>query len=72
MAVDTETTSLDPHADHLRLVQIAVHGLPVLVLECFSFMPDDHDLLAAVLATDAVKVFQNAKFDLQFLRAAGI
>ncbi len=72
MAVDTETTGLDPHGDRLRLVQIAAFGLPVLILDCFSFLPDGRELLMEVLAADAVKVFQNAKFDLQFLQAAGI
>jgi len=72
LAVDTETTGLDPRADRLRLVQIAAQGLPVLVLDCAVFLPDGRDLLMRVFSSDAVKVFQNAKFDLQFLHAAGI
>ena len=67
IAVDTETTGLDPHTCEIRLIQLAAEDLPVLVIDCFSFLPDGREFLKSVLSTSAVKVFQNAKFDLQFL-----
>ncbi|MCL2815026.1 MAG: hypothetical protein FWD23_10550 [Oscillospiraceae bacterium] len=72
IAVDTETTGLDPHTDKLRLIQIAVAGLPVFVIDCFSFLPDGIDIIKDILETNAVKIFQNAKFDLQFFMALQI
>lgn len=69
LAVDTETTGLDPHTAKLRLIQIAAAGLPVLVIDCFTFLPDGIDLIKDMLETNAVKIFQNAKFDLQFFMA---
>ena len=72
IAVDTETTGLNPHTDKLRLIQIAAAGLPVFVIDCFSFLPDGIGLIKNILEGRSVKVFQNAKFDLQFLMALGI
>ena len=71
-AVDTETTGLDPHTDKLRLIQLAAHGLPVLVIDCFSFFPDGIAVIKDILETRAVKIFQNAKFDLKFFMALGV
>ena len=72
LAVDTETTGLDAHTARLRLIQIAVAGLPVLIIDCFSFLPDGTDIIKDMLETRAVKIFQNAKFDLQFFMALQI
>ena len=72
LAVDTETTGLDPHTAKLRLIQIAAAGLPILVIDCFSFLPDGIDIIKEMLETPAVKIFQNAKFDLQFFMAVQI
>ena len=72
IAVDTETTGLNPHIHKLRLVQIAVAGLPVFVIDCFAFLLGEAELLKDILECRAVKVFQNAKFDLQFFMAIGI
>jgi len=72
LAVDTETTGLDPHVNQLRLIQIAVAGLPVFVIDCFSFLPEGIDIIKEILETRAVKIFQNAKFDLQFFMALKI
>jgi len=72
IAVDTETTGLDPHTDKLRLIQIAAEGLPVLVIDCFSFLPSGLSLIKGILETRSVKIFQNAKFDLQFFMALDI
>ncbi|MDL2319056.1 bifunctional 3'-5' exonuclease/DNA polymerase [Eubacteriales bacterium OttesenSCG-928-A19] len=72
IGVDLETTGLDPHADRVRLVQLAVPGTPVLVIDCDTALPEGLPALREALGTRAVKVLQNAKFDLQFLLALGI
>lgn len=69
VAVDTETTGLDPRLSRLRLVQLACEGLPVLVIDCFSFLPEGYEALREIIAAPSVKIFHNAKFDLQFLLA---
>lgn len=71
IGVDSETTGLDPHTDRLRLVQLAVTGKPVLVIDIFMANDEDLNILSEVLSSGSVKVFQNAKFDINFLRASG-
>lgn len=71
-AVDTETTGLNPRCAKLRLVQIACPDLPVLVIDCFSFLPGDAGLLSEIIGSPGVKIFHNAKFDLQFLLPYGL
>ena len=72
LAVDTETTGLDPHVNQLRLIQIAGDGFPILIIDCFVFPPGDMLLIKGLLEGPNVKIFQNAKFDLQFFMAQGI
>lgn len=72
IAIDTETTGLDPHKDKIRLIQLAIEGLPVFVIDCSTFLPEGLWLLKKLILSKAVKVFQNAKFDLQFLMALDI
>lgn len=72
IAVDTETTGLDPHKDKLRLIQVAAEGFDTLVIDCFEVLPEARASIEALMTCGAVKVFQNAKFDLKFLRSAGI
>ena len=71
IGVDSETTGLDPHIDRLRLIQLAVSGKPVLVIDIFRANDEDLETLSEILASDSVKVFQNAKFDINFLKAYG-
>lgn len=72
IAVDLETTGLDAHLHRIRLIQLAVDGTPPLVIDADAFLPKGLDMLRQALSTDAVKVLQNAKFDLQFLLPLGI
>ena len=74
LAVDTETTGLDVHRDRLRLIQIGAPGMPVLLIDCFSFLgggtEDRRDrtagpekgtaFLREALEGDSVKIFHNA------------
>ena len=65
LGIDTETTGLDPHLHKLRLIQIASVNNPTIIIDCFKCNPR---VLQPLLITETVKIFQNAKFDIQFLR----
>ena len=66
LAVDTETTGLDPRKDRIRLVQVT-DGETVLLLDMFRLEPE---VLRPLEAAECV--FHNVQFDLGFLRAIGI
>ena len=72
LAVDTETTGLNPHSDRLRLIQLATEGLPVVIIDCFSFLLNGIETIKDILEGPNIKIFQNAKFDLQFFMKLGI
>src|SRR5262249_39703687 len=73
LGLDTETTGLDPRTDRLRLLQRATPGWPVFVLDLWQIPAGAWDPLRRFLAQPSlVKIFHNAKFDLQFLRQAGL
>src|SRR5262249_48684402 len=68
LAVDTETTGLDPLTDHVRLIQFALPDR-VIVVDAGTCPVQQ---LASVFAGDRLLTFHNAKFDLPFLRAVGL
>jgi DNA polymerase-1 len=71
VGLDTETTGLDPHADRVRTVQIAVADR-VWVVDAFTvgaLAPVRQWLEARAKAGHCTVLF-NAKFDLKMLRAA--
>lgn len=72
LAADTETTGLDPHSDRLRLIQLGAPGLPVLLIDCDTFLPGGIGILQDLFHQTGRVIFHNAKFDLQFLLAVGI
>jgi DNA polymerase-1 len=69
VGVDTETTGLDPLTDRLRLVQFAVPGGPVVAVDTWQVPVQ---ILEPIFTAKHVLAFHNGKFDLQFLRAAGL
>ena len=71
LALDIETTGLDPLTDQIRLVQIAAKDLPVLIVDLFQ-CPNGLSALTPLLVNKAVKVIHNAKFDLKFLFKNGV
>lgn len=81
LGVDTETTGLDPHADRVRLVQLASKE-SVLIVDLNGFRSGDDRYvdwsapglcdLASFLEGPKLKVLQNAAFDLNFLMGEGI
>lgn len=72
MGVDTETTGLDPLQDKLMLLQLAASQDYALVIDVRKLGEPGKEKLREVLQSNRVKVFQNAKFDLKFLRMAGL
>jgi DNA polymerase I-like protein with 3'-5' exonuclease and polymerase domains len=68
LAVDTETTGLDPLKDYVRLIQFALPDR-VIVVDAGQ-VPVQR--LAPVFTASHVLAFHNAKFDLKFLRTAGL
>jgi DNA polymerase I len=70
VGVDTETTGWDPHADRLRLIQVAATQRPTLVLDAQQVDPA---VLGPLLGDRAVlKVFHHGSFDLRFLATSGV
>lgn len=69
IAVDTETTGLDPHKHKLRLVQFAIANNRTYIVDCFKC---DITLLQPLLKSKSIKVFHNGKFDLQFFIKHGL
>ena len=67
LGIDLETTGLDPHTSQIRLIQIAAEGLPVLMIDMFEVSREELEPVEGLLTGQAVKVFQNGKFDLKFL-----
>lgn len=66
VAVDTETTGLDPFTSQIRLIQFATpeHSY---IIDCFCF--EDLSLLNDIFSQPKpIKVFHNAKFDIKMLK----
>jgi len=72
LAIDTETTGLDPLQDVLRLIQIAAPKQPTLIIDFFQIKREDRPIIWNLLNGLAVKLFHNAKFDIKFLVRAGL
>ncbi|MCC5622152.1 hypothetical protein [Nostoc sp. CHAB 5715] len=72
LAIDCETTGLDPLTDSIRLIQIAAPNHPVVLIDLPAIPKSDRPLLKKLLCNSAVKIAHNAKFDWQFLTLAGL
>jgi DNA polymerase I-like protein with 3'-5' exonuclease and polymerase domains len=81
LAIDTETTGLDPHVNQVRLISIGTADYALLVdldgwrnpgKRQVDWMQPGLRELKAVLAGRQPKVLQNAAFDLNFLRGEGV
>jgi DNA polymerase I-like protein with 3'-5' exonuclease and polymerase domains len=72
LAIDTETSGLDPHQDQVELIQLAAIDQPVTLIQCANFTAEELHLLNEVLGSDAEKIIQNASFDLQMLKSIGL
>jgi len=72
IAIDTETTGLDPRSDRIRLIQLAIPKHPVVIIDLAAISINELSPLKQVLNNNAVKVFQNGKFDWQMLEMLGL
>lgn len=72
LAIDVETSGLDPLQDSLRLVQLAAPGTPAWVIDLPEIPEAERSGLAEILAGPLPKVLHNAKFDMAFLARAGL
>ena len=75
IALDTETTGLDPLLDRIRLLQIATGPLqPVLVFDLFAWEHSQLQRLWRFLMAEAGPdlVFHNAVFDVAWLWSLGV
>lgn len=70
LAIDVETTGLDPHIHQIRLIQIATPNHPVVILDLDKIK--NLAPLQALFSNQAVKVGHNLKFDHKFLTMAGL
>ncbi len=68
IGIDTETTGLDPLQNRIRLIQIATPNYPVIIFDMWKIDEPTIGFLREMMNSDAIKVFQNAKFDIKFLR----
>ncbi len=71
IAIDTETTGLDPFQNRVRLIQIASINQPVFLIDLWKASHDIISSLNKILASPTLKIFHNAKFDLKFLIKSG-
>ncbi|AFZ28328.1 DNA polymerase I family protein with 3'-5'-exonuclease and polymerase domains (plasmid) [Cylindrospermum stagnale PCC 7417] len=72
LALDCETTGLDPLIDSIKLIQIAAPNYPVVLIELPAIPKINRLLLKKLLSNSALKIAHNAKFDWQFLSQAGL
>jgi DNA polymerase I len=86
LALDCETTGLDPLTDTIRLIQIAVPNYPVVIIDLPTIYKRNNMeqktgnkctnisrlLLNKLLCNSALKIAHNAKFEWQFLTQAGL
>ena len=70
IAIDTETTGLEPLTNRIRLIQIAVPKHPVVIIDLDTIPTHELSPLKQLLNNKAIKVFQNGKFDWQVLEIA--
>ena len=72
IAIDTETTGLDPLQNQVRILQIATLDQPVVLIDLWNTNLETHLSLQKILASSSLKIFHNAKFDLKFLKNYGL
>lgn len=72
IAIDTETTGLDPYLNRVRLVQLAIPQHPVILVDLLAINSKHLEPLRSLLCNNALKIGQNLKFDWQMLLMAGL
>jgi len=72
LAIDTETTGLNPYRDKLVLVQIAAPNTKTIIINLATLTLKQLKPLIRLLAGTALKIFHHGKFDWQFLFLNGL
>ncbi len=72
IALDCETTGLDPYTAQVRLVQLAIADNPVVIVDLKAIARPDRKPLRELLSSNIRKVGHNLKFDLMHLQVAGL
>lgn len=68
LALDIETTSFDPYTGQIRLIQIAVPGQPVWVIDVKALgLETAQTYLNPLFSSPVKKAIQNAKFEIKWL-----
>lgn len=67
LAVDTETTGLDPYTDKLLLFQIGPENISY-IFDCRKIDLKEFPRLKEILEGTTLKLLQNAKFDYKFIK----
>ena len=80
LGVDTETSGLDCHADHVELIQVSTPTY-CLIVDLANFRDEDGNVrwdlpglkqLKQLLESKIAKIVQNGQFDLNMLRGDGV
>jgi DNA polymerase I len=72
IGIDCETTRLDPYKAKIRLLQLAIPDHPVIIIDLWAIKPSSLEPLCLLLASPALKVGHNLKFEWQMLAFAGL
>lgn len=72
IALDCETTGLDPYTAQVRLVQLAIADHPVVIVDLKAIAHPNQKPLREILSSNIRKVGHNLKFDLMHLQIAGL
>ena len=72
LAVIIETSGPDPHTDGLLSMRLAADNAPAVEIDFASFLPGGAEILKDILESRGVKIFHDAKSDLQFLMNIGV
>lgn len=72
LGVDMTTGGPDPRVDKIERIQFAAEGIPDLTVDCRTLPDEGFASLRELLSGDAVKVFLDAKTQLQFLLATRV
>jgi DNA polymerase I len=72
LALDTETTGLDPYLHQPRLLQLTARGGPNAVIDLWKIPTAELSPLRDLLREPSLKIGHNLKFDLKMLWQAGL
>lgn len=72
IAIDCETTGLNPYQAKIRTIQLAIPNHPVLIIDLFTISKPETTLLKNLFTNSALKIGHNLKFEWIMLTMAGL